>query len=167
MTVWTPTDNGYAEPSSHDACVDGPPHNTFARLRRDDPLHRTELAQGADFWSVTRNEDISTMNKNTAVFSSAWGIRMEDQSHEEYKARRTFQETDPPEHSTTRMKLFKAFSRTTMAQCEDEIRDLCQPILDAALDQGTLDATMEIARQLPMRMRMLGRVVGLPEEDLP
>ena len=30
------------------------------------------------------------MNRNTAVFSSARGIRMEDQSYEEYLARRTF-----------------------------------------------------------------------------
>jgi hypothetical protein len=80
-------------------------------------------------------------------------------------ARRTFQETDPPEHSQTRMKLFKAFSRTTMSAYEDTIRELCQGILDQALAQGTFDATREIARQLPMRM--LGRIIGLPEADLP
>ncbi|MEC7259205.1 MAG: cytochrome P450, partial [Pseudomonadota bacterium] len=41
----------------------------------------------------------------------------------------------------------------------------CQDILDQALAQGTFDATREIARQLPMRM--LGRIIGLPEADLP
>lgn len=165
MTVWTPTDDGYADLTSHDTFVDGAPHNTFARLRRDDPLHWTEYADGQDFWSVTRHEDISAMNKNTKVFSSARGIRMEDQSYEEYLARRTFQETDPPEHSQTRMKLMKAFSRTTMAQYEEDIRDICCDILDDVLGKGTFDATKEIARQLPMRM--LGRIVGLPDEDLP
>lgn len=165
MTVWTPSDDGYADLTSHDAFVNGPPHNTFARLRRDDPLHWTEYADGQDFWSVTRHADICEMNKNTEVFSSARGIRMEDQSYEEYLARRTFQETDPPEHSQTRMKLFKAFSRTTMAQYEDDIRQICIDILDDVLEQGTFDATKEIARQLPMRM--LGRIVGLPDEDLP
>lgn len=165
MTVWTPTDDGYADLSSHDAFADGAPHNTFARLRREDPLHWTEYAGGENFWSVTRYEDITVMNKNTEVFSSARGIRMEDQSYEEYLARRTFQETDPPEHSMVRMKLLKAFSKTTMAQYEQDIRDLCADILDQALAKGEFDATKEIARQLPMRM--LGRVVGLPEADLP
>ncbi|WP_372571141.1 cytochrome P450 [Ruegeria jejuensis] len=165
MTVWTPNDDGYADLTSHDAFVNGPPHITFARLRRDDPLHWTEYADGQDFWSVTRHADICEMNKNTAVFSSARGIRMEDQSYEEYLARRTFQETDPPEHSQTRMKLFKAFSRTTMAQYEEDIRQICVDILDEVLEQGTFDATKEIARQLPMRM--LGRIVGLPDDDLP
>ncbi|MCE8514014.1 cytochrome P450 [Ruegeria pomeroyi] len=165
MTVWTPTDDGHADLTSHDAFAGGAPHNTFARLRREDPLHWTEYVDGQDFWSVTRHADIAEMNKNTAVFSSARGIRMEDQSYEEYLARRTFQETDPPEHSQTRMKLMKAFSRTTMAQYEDDIRAICVDILDEVLDKGTFDATKEIARQLPMRM--LGRIVGLPDADLP
>jgi len=165
MTLWTPTDDGYADLTSHDTFEAGAPHNTFARLRREDPLHWTEYKDGQDFWSVTRHEDIAAMNKNTAVFSSARGIRMEDQSYEEYLARRTFQETDPPEHTQTRMLLMRAFSRTVMAQYEEDIRQLCDEILDAALEKGTFDATREIARQLPMRM--LGRVMGLPEDDLP
>ncbi|MFC3118591.1 cytochrome P450 [Jhaorihella thermophila] len=165
MTVWTPTDDGHADLTSHDTFLNGPPHNTFARLRREDPLHWTEYPQGQDFWSVTRHADILEMNRNTEVFSSARGIRMEDQSYEEYLARRTFQETDPPEHTRTRMKLVRAFSKTVMAQYEEDIRALCDTILDQALEKETFDATKEIARQLPMRM--LGRVVGLPDEDLP
>lgn len=165
MTLWTPTDDGFADLTSHDTFAAGAPHNTFARLRRDDPLHWTDYEAGQGFWSVTRHADIAEMNKNTAVFSSARGIRMEDQSYEEYLARRTFQETDPPEHSQTRMLLMRAFSRPVMAQYEDDIRALCDEILDAALEKGTFDATREIARQLPMRM--LGRVMGLPEADLP
>ncbi|MGE4325388.1 MAG: cytochrome P450 [Pseudodonghicola sp.] len=165
MTLWTPTDDGFADLTSHDSFAEGAPHTTFARLRRDDPLHWTEYKDGQDFWSVTRHADIAEMNKNTAVFSSARGIRMEDQSYEEYLARRTFQETDPPEHSQTRMLLMRAFSRPVMAQYEDDIRALCDEILDATLEKGTFDATRDIARQLPMRM--LGRVMGLPEADLP
>ncbi len=165
MTIWTPTDSGYADLTSHDTFADGVPHNTFARLRRDDPLHWTEYEGGENFWSVTRYDDITVMNKNTEVFSSARGIRMEDQSYEEYLARRTFQETDPPEHTQVRMKLLKAFSNTVMQQYEQDIRDLCEEILEDALEQETFDATKLIARQLPMRM--LGRIVGLPDEDLP
>lgn len=165
MTIWTPQDDGYADLSSHDSFAHGAPHNTFARLRRHDPIHWTQYPGGENFWSVTRYEDITRMNKNTEVFSSARGIRMEDQSYEEYLARRTFQETDPPEHSQVRMKLMKAFSKTSMAQYEQEIRDICAEILDPVLELGEFDATKQIARTLPMRM--LGRVVGLPETDLP
>ena len=165
MTVWTPSDDGYADLSSHDAFLNGAPQNTFARLRRDDPMHWTEYASGQDFWSVTRHADILELNGKPDLLSSARGIRMEDQTYEEYLARRTFQETDAPEHMKTRVKVAKAFSRPVIAQFEGIIRDLCGPILDDALSQGCFDATKEIARQLPMRM--LGRIVGLPEDDLP
>ncbi|MCI5074800.1 cytochrome P450 [Oricola sp.] len=165
MTVWTSTDDGRADLSSHDAFTAGPPHNTFARMRRDDPLSWTEWDGGEGFWSVTRHADILAMNGNAKVFSSARGIRMEDQSYEEYLARRTFQETDAPEHMKTRIKVAKAFSKTVIAGFEEDIRALCDEILDQALPLGTFDATKEIARQLPMRM--LGRIIGTPDEDLP
>ena len=33
MTVWTPTDDGHADLTSHDTFAGGAPHNTFKRLR--------------------------------------------------------------------------------------------------------------------------------------
>ncbi len=165
MTVWTPTDDGFADLTSHDTFVNGAPHNTFARLRRDDPVHWTDWDGGEGFWSITRHADISEMNRQPQIFSSARGIRMEDQTYEEYLARRTFQETDPPEHMMTRIKVAKAFSKPVIAEFENDIRKLCDDILDVALQKGEFDATKDIARQLPMQM--LGRILGLPEEDLP
>ena len=165
MTVWTPSDDGHADLSSHDAFAQGAPHNTFSRLRRDDPVHWTEYAQGENFWSITRHADIEAIQKQPNVFSSAQGIRMEDQSYEEYLARRTFQETDPPEHTRVRRKLTRAFAKPTIAGFEDDIRALCDDILDEVLEESTFDATRKIARQLPMMM--LGRIIGTPDEDLP
>ena len=165
MTVWVPQDDGHADLTSHDTFAAGAPHNTFARLRRDDPMHWTEWDQGIGFWSVTRHPDILKLNGQPDLLSSARGIRMEDQTYDEYLARRTFQETDPPEHMATRIKVAKAFSRPVVAGFEDQIRQLCADILEAALQKGTFDATKEIARELPMRM--LGRILGTPEEDLP
>ncbi|MFM7331919.1 MAG: cytochrome P450, partial [Brachymonas sp.] len=164
MTIWNPTDDGHADLSSHDAFVAGAPHNTFKRLRDTEPLSWNEWAGGKGFWSVTRHQDILDLNRNTKRLSSAQGIRMEDQTREEYLARRTFQETDPPEHTRTRMLVAKAFSKPMIALYEEQIRHLCDEILDMALEHPEFDAVTHIARQLPMRM--LGRIVGLPEEDL-
>ena len=164
MTVWHPTDDGHADLTSHDTFLNGPPHNTFARLRRDEPVSWTNWNAGKGFWSITRNADILELNRQTDLLSSAQGIRMEDQSYEEYLARRTFQETDPPDHMQTRIKVAKAFSKPVMAAFEDDIRAICTDILDTVLPQGSFDATKEIARQLPMRM--LGRIIGTPDEDL-
>jgi len=165
MTVWTPTDDGFADLSSHDTFEQGAPHNTFKRLRDEDPVSWTDYADGENYWSITRHADMMEMNRNTSVFSSARGIRMEDQSYEEYLARRTFQETDAPEHTRTRIKVAKAFSKPVIAKFDEEIGLLCDEILEEALSVDSFDATKTIARELPMRM--LGRILGLPEKDLP
>ena len=164
MTIWNPSDDGYADLSDHDSFLNGVPHNTFARLRREDPLAWCDGGQFKGYWSMTRYDDIIQHNRNTALLSSASGIRIEDQSYEEYMARRTFQETDPPEHTHTRMLVGKAFSKPVIAEFEGSIRQLCNDILDKALAQDEFDASSMISRQLPMRM--LGQILGVPEEDL-
>ena len=164
MTIWHPTDDGHANLSDPDAFVHGVPHNTFARMRKQDPLAWCDGGQFKSYWSLTRYDDILKHNRNSALLSSAQGIRMEDQSREEYLARRTFQETDPPEHSVTRKIVNEAFSKKIIDQSEDIIRNLCNDILDNALSHDEFDAASLISRQLPMRM--LGRVLGLPAEDL-
>ena len=165
MTIWTPQDDGFADLSSHDSFAEGAPHNTFARMRREMPVAWTDYAQGTGFWSITRHADIFALNRQTDLLSSAHGIRIEDQSPEEVIARRTFQETDGAAHMNTRIKVARAFSKGVIAGFEGQIRALCVEILDEALAEGTFDATKRIARELPMRM--LGRILGTPEEDLP
>ena len=165
MTVWTPADDGYADLTSHDSFASGAPHNTFTRLRREDPCAWTEYPGGAGFWSLTRHADIAALNRDYRKLSSARGIRMEDQTEEEYLARRTFQETDPPEHTRVRMKVARAFSRPVVNAFEAEVARICDEILDEALETREFDATRVLARPLPMRM--LGRILGLPEADLP
>ncbi len=165
MTMWVPEDDGFANLGSHDSFANGAPYNTFARLSREDPCHWSDFDGGQGYWSITRHEDIDKLIRDTETFSSARGIRMEDQTYEEYMARRTFQETDGTDHRKVRMKVAKAFSPKVVAGFEDQIRDLCGPILDRALDKGSFDATRDIARELPMRM--LGQILGVPDEDLP
>nr|MBX2883901.1 hypothetical protein [Granulosicoccus sp.] len=164
MTIWNPSDDGHADLSDHDAFIEGVPHNTFARLRKEDPLARCDGGQFEDYWSMTRFQDILDFNRQTDLLSSARGIRIEDQSHEEYMARRTFQETDPPEHTKTRTRVARAFSRQVIASFEQTIRQLCNDILDQALSEHEFDAAKAISRQLPMRM--LGQILGIPEKDL-
>ena len=163
--IASPIDTGFADLTSHDTFSHGVPHKTFARLRDESPVYWTEWSEGKSFWSITRHADIIELNKNNQVFSSAQGIRMEDQSYEEYLARRTFQETDPPEHAQFRSKVLKSFSKRVVGKFEERMRQICADILDRTLPQAQFDATKEVARELPMRM--LGAMLGLPDEDMP
>ncbi|MEX0371025.1 MAG: cytochrome P450 [Tateyamaria sp.] len=151
--------------ADHDSFVDGVPHDTFARMRADHPVHWTEAYGGQKgFWSLTRYADIMAAQRDPQTFSSAQGIRIEDQSREEYLARRTFQETDPPDHSVTRRAVNPAFAKPVVAQFETLIRDLARDIVAEALDHEEFDAVDLIAKRLPMLM--LGRILGVPDADL-
>lgn len=150
--------------SSQDAFIDGAPFATFDRLREADPVHWTEFT-GADrgFWSITRHADILALNRQTDLLSSARGIRIEDQTEEEYEARKTFQETDAPVHRAFRALASKAFSKGAIAQYENRIREIVTELLDQAFEERELDAVERIARRLPMQM--LAQIMGVPDED--
>ena len=158
-------DDGHLNLADHDSFVSGVPHKTFERLRNEEPLHWTpEFGDAKGFWSLTRYDDIMACNKDFESFSSGQGIRIEDQSHEEYMARRTFQETDPPEHTATRRLVNGAFAKPVIARFEDLVRELAEGMVTKALAKGEFDGVEEIAKQLPMMM--LGRIMGVPDEDL-
>lgn len=149
--------------STHDAYVDGAPFATFDRLRNEDPLSWCDMEEGKGFWSVTRHADILDLNRQPELLSSAQGIRMEDQSLEEYEARKTFQEIDPPKHTAFRMLVNKAFSAKMVAQYEQQIREITSELLEETIGAGEIDATDRIARRLPMRM--LAQIIGIPDSD--
>jgi cytochrome P450 len=165
MPLPNPADDGNLDLGSHDSFSTGLPYATFARMRAQDPMAWCEYQNGLGFWSVTRHADILTLNRDFKVLSSARGIRLEDQTEEEYLARRTFQETDPPQHTRVRALLAKAFSKNSIAAFTPRIESLVDDILDSALALGEFDAVARIARELPMRM--LGQIIGVPDADLP
>jgi cytochrome P450 len=141
----------------------GVPHATFERLRDDEPVAWTEERDGSGFWSITRYQDIVACNRDFKTFTSRQGIRLEEMDEQETEARRTMMEMDPPEHTRLRRLVQGGFTRRMVSSYEDAIRLLARAVLDEALPTGRFDFVTEVARQLPMRM--LGRLLGAPEED--
>lgn len=162
-------DDDIADPDTYTA---GVPHATFARLRRDAPVSwwPEDHAGGRGFWAVTRHADLLIVSRDVATFSSAQGIRLEEMDAEETAARRTMMELDPPEHTAYRRLVSKPFSRREVAAYEHAIRVLARSVVEDALTEaaaagGAIDFVERIAKQLPMRM--LGALLGVPDEDGP
>ncbi len=154
-----------ADITAHDTYVNGVPHETFRWLRDNDPVHWTEESDGGrGFWSVTRYDDVLTVSRNPEQFSSRQGIRLEDMDPEETEARRTLMEMDAPEHTRLRRLVSRPFAPRSIATYEDAVRSLAVEVLEGLRGQTRLDFTRQVARELPMRM--LGRLLGLPDEDL-
>jgi cytochrome P450 len=150
--------------TDHDVYVKGVPHETFAYLRENDPVHWTPEVDGRGFWSITTHEDVLTVSRTTETFSSRQGIRLEDMDEEETEARRTLMEMDAPEHTRLRRLVSRPFAPKSVAVYEDVVRDLAAEVLDAHRGETHFDFVRGVARELPMRM--LGRLLGLPSDDL-
>ncbi len=155
----------YADLSSHDTFAQGTPHETFARIRAEDPVHWTEETDGSGkgFWSITRHGDIVKANMNFKTFSSSRGIRIEEMDEEELEARKTLMEMDPPEHTNLRRMVAHAFQKKVVAQYEQQVRDIAISVIDQAITETEFDAVEQIARKVPMLM--LGRLLGVPDSD--
>jgi cytochrome P450 len=75
-------------------------------------------------------------------------------------------ELDPPEHTGYRRLVSKPFSRREVAAYEQAIRTLARSVIDDALTAAnSFDFVDRIAKQLPMRM--LGALLGVPDDDGP
>jgi cytochrome P450 len=161
-----PDDADIVDPDTY---TRGVPHATFRRLRREDPVSWWEEHDGGrGFWAVTRHQDLLQVSRNVETFSSAQGVTLEEMEPEDFDARRNMLEYDPPAHTRYRRLVSKPFSRREVYAYEGAIRLLAQHVLDDALPtSGTaeLDFVAKIAKQLPMRM--LGRLLGVPDEDGP
>jgi cytochrome P450 len=151
--------------TSHDTFVDGVPHETFAYLRATDPVHWTEESDGGrGFWSLTKHADVVFASRHGEIFSSRQGIRLEDMDEEETEARRTLMEMDAPEHTRLRRLVSRPFAPKSIATYEDAVREIAVDLLDSLMGQDEFDFVANVSRGLPMRM--LGRLLGLPDEDL-
>ena len=160
-----PDDADIADPDTYTA---GVPHATFLRLRREDPVSWWDEPAGRGFWAVTRHADLLEVSRRVDTFSSARGVTLEEMEPADFAARRNMLEYDPPEHTRYRRLVSKPFSRREVYAYEGSIRVLARAVIDEALGSGRVaqfDFVESIAKQLPMRM--LGRLLGVPESDGP
>jgi cytochrome P450 len=84
-------------------------------------------------------------------------------------ARRTIIDTDPPEHTKLRKIVSGAFSVRAVAVYQHFVEGLTEQVLDAALTRPVLagdgfDFVDAVAKEVPIRV--LARIMGLPEADL-
>ena len=161
---WTPdSDDGFVDLTSHDTWTEGVPYATLHRLRDENPVSWWEEEQGSGFWALTRYADVTWANHQWNTFTSSLGIRLEEMDSEETEARCTLMELDPPDHTRLRRLVNRGFTRQAVERYEGPIRDLAVDIIDQAIDLGEFDFVTEVARKLPMRM--LGRLLGVPDTD--
>jgi cytochrome P450 len=146
----------------------GPPHDLFAVLRREAPVHWSDLADHPDeagFWSLTGAADIREAGLDYKTFSSEvggvlvlndFGIPLEAQ-------RQQMISMDPPRHDRLKALFQRGFTPKRIAEHEDRIRGIVDRVLDRVAEGGECDLVSDVAG--PVVSRVIGSFIGTPEEE--
>jgi len=148
--------------------VDGPPHELFAKLRSECPVHWTsrigEYPNEAGYWSVTRAQDIHTVSRDWRTYSSELGgVTAATDVFPIELMRAMFIGMDPPKHDRLKMLFQAGFTPKRIAAHEPAIRAIVVDVLDRLDGRDTCDLVSEVAQ--PIVSRVIGSFMGIPPED--
>jgi linalool 8-monooxygenase len=145
--------------------ADGPPHELFARMRAEAPVHWCNLPDGDGFWSLTKAQDIAAISKDSATYSSARnGVFISEEMPLPVDVvRAVVLGKDPPEHTKYRVIVQKVMTPKMINALEDKIRDRVTRLLDAVCEQGSCDVVRDLSVELPLQT--IAELLGVPQED--
>ena len=153
--------------ASPSAFVDGPPHEALAELRRTSPVYFQKMTGEPGFFAVLKHAEVVHVARHADVFSaSEGGVVLENLAPDQLEMMRMMLlAMDPPKHNTFREPLSEHFKAKVIARLEDDIRGITQEIMKEAADQRDVEFVHDVTSKLPSRV--IGQLMGLPEEDWP
>ncbi|WAU81621.1 cytochrome P450 [Streptomyces sp. Qhu-G9] len=140
------------------------PWRMFHTLRHEDPVHwQPEDAPNSGFWSVTRHEDISRVDRDSETFTSTRFVNLEEVDDDQIKKRASILELDGVRHRALRSLLQRQFGANVISQYTDFLRGLTAKTLDTALAKGRFDFVTDVSADFPINV--LARLLDVPPED--
>jgi cytochrome P450 len=148
-----------AQPALFQSDAVGP---IFERLRREDPVHFTADSDYGPYWSITRFDDIMTVETNHQAFSSEGGITIFSDYQDEGPLP-MFIAMDPPRHDVQRKTVSPAVSPMNLARLEPLIRERAGAILDSLPIGEEFDWVDKVSMELTAMT--LATLFDMPQED--
>ena len=134
----------------------------FARLRREAPVHYCAASPYGPYWSVTRYNDIMTVELDHATYSSQLGgIQVEDQPAG--MKRGSFIRMDPPRHTAQRKTVAPVAAPNNLASYEVTIRERTRSVLDSLPRNETFNWVDKVSIELTTMM--LATLFDFPWEE--
>ena len=139
-------------------------YTTYRWLRDEAPVYRSDRR---DFWALSRYEDVHAALLNSATFSSAQGIMLDQLNTPGFSSERDLPGfligTDPPLHQQLRSLVNRSFSARTVESLEGAVRKAVRKYLDRLSGQSEFDFCAEFANRVPAEV--LYDFMGVPEAD--
>jgi cytochrome P450 len=163
-----PTDLDGVRVIERELWMEGPPHELFARMREQCPVHWTdrvtEFPDEAGYWSITDWDDIHTVSRDWKTYSSELGgVTAITEPFPIELMRAMFIGMDPPKHDRLKMLFQAGFTPKRIAAHEPRIRKIVTDVLDRLEDRDSCDLVTEFAQ--PVVARVIGSFMGTTPED--
>jgi len=141
------------------------PHAWLAHLRRHDPVHWQEEANGPGYWAVTKYQDCVTVNREFDRFSSAARGTMPFEMGEDEIAQQGLMmlNMDPPLHTRYRRLVNKGFTPRMVRDLEENIHRSADSIIDKVSAAGEADFVTDLSAELPLQV--IAELLGVPPDD--
>jgi cytochrome P450 len=143
----------------------GQPFDQFRWLREHDPVHRHAEKDGPGYWAITRYEDVRTISRDSATFSSEPTIIIEEQSGGDMQiaGHKMMLTMDPPEHTSFRKILNSEFKPRASRAWAARTRELAREIVDEVIERGECEFVSEVAGEMPSYV--IAELMGIPLDD--
>jgi cytochrome P450 len=159
MTMTATSETGiYYDP--YDFGIDDDPYPVWRRMRDEAPLYYNDRY---DFFALTRFDDVEPALVDWETYRSGRGSILE-------LIRADFQVPsglilfeDPPVHDAHRALMSRVFTPRRMNAIEPQVRAFCAKSLDPLVGSGGFDFVRDLGA--PMPMRVIGMLLGIPEQD--
>lgn len=133
----------------------------FRRLRKEDPVHYCADSEFGPYWSITKFDDIVTIDSNHKIFSSEAEIVIGDQVGEEPAP--MFIAMDQPKHDEQRKTVTPAVAPTRLKEMEALIRERTCGLLDSLPVGEEFNWVDQVSIELTTMM--LATLFDFPFED--
>jgi cytochrome P450 len=152
------------------ACPFSPPP-AYAKMREERPVAPVRLWNGKKAWLVSRFGDVRKILADKRVsnnilhpgFPLLYAAR--SAVFKQYDKPPYFHFMDPPQHTEHRRMLTQDFSVNFVKDMEEEIQSVVDGTVDEMLASPGRSADLVHAIALPIPMRVIGRILGVPYAD--
>jgi cytochrome P450 len=136
------------------------PYPLYKRMRDEAPLYYNDKL---DFYAVTRYDDCERGLVDAKRFISGKGGILELIKADIELPPGTLIFEDPPAHDIHRSLLSRVFTPRRVSALEPKMREFCARSLDPLVGEKEFDLIADLGAQMPMRV--IGMLIGIPEED--
>lgn len=129
----------------------GIPHDQFAWLRKNAPVHWHEHPGGHGYWVLSKHADVLAVSRDFRTFSAEQGFVLVDDLPAEIldMARNQLLGMDPPKHGPLRRAVITRFTSRMLAELEPRVRAITREVMAQITSPQEVNFVESLAGDLP------------------